>query len=97
MLASLTQDEVLSADEYDELSEEQKSYVEEYMADLRNQFPESSGGKEAFDLFVQQFRGYVAAQYLGDPWGRWKAERDEWCSLQADHRGSVPHPPLAGH
>ena len=66
VLASLTQEEVLSADEFEELPEAQKSYVTSYMADLRNQFHASAGGDGAFDLFVQQFRGYVAAQYMRD-------------------------------
>ena len=38
VLASLTQEEVLSAEEFEELSEAQKSYVMSYMADLRSQF-----------------------------------------------------------
>ena len=66
VLASLTQEEVLAADEFAELPEVQKNCVLDYMADLRNQFTDSCGGEEAFDLFVQQFKGYVAAQYMGD-------------------------------
>ena len=64
---------------------------------LRSQFHAASGGDEAFDLFVQQFKGYVAAQYLGDLIPGPDGKLNKWDSLQVHHGRGVPHLPVARH
>ena len=66
VLASVAQDEVLSREEFAPLPLEHQQCVYRHMESLRNAFAGASWAEAGHINFTHQFKGYVAAQYLGD-------------------------------